>query len=371
MSPTTKDHFLPGESALQRDLRLRVDAYFAQTGRSRFATWGMVLKTVFYLAGAAGLVALLASGVLPAWAALGLCLVLGAFVAGIGFNVGHDAIHGSWSKRPWVNRLLGHSFDLIGANAATWSRAHNVVHHTYTNIPGVDRDLEPGPWLRFYQRPGHLFFHRWQHWYAMALYGLTSIVWIFVKDTEEAWRPDLRTGKRATARQWVSIVAWKGVHFALFLGLPIAFSGYPLWQLVVGYLAMHAVAGVTLAVVFQLAHVVEHVEFPAADGRMTKYSWAEHQLRTTADFSPGSAVTTFWTGGLNHQIEHHLFARVCHAHYPALAPIVREVAAAHGIPYVVNRTFFGAVASHLRMLKRFGRPEPLVGPVAVAAPVAP
>jgi linoleoyl-CoA desaturase len=121
---------------------------------------------------------------------------------------------------------------------------------------------------------------------------------------------------------------------------------------------MHAVAGLTLATVFQLAHVVEQVEFPSADGAGLRYSWAEHQLRTTADFGPKSRLLAFLVGGLNRQVEHHLFARVCHVHYPALAPIVREVALAHGLPYHENATFLAALASHFRTLKRFGRPAP-------------
>ncbi len=357
MSAPVRDHFDSSDTSLQRDLKARVDAYFADAKLSRHATLGMVLKTAFYLGGAASLLALLASGLLPPWLALLGSLLLGALVAGIGFNVGHDAIHGAWSARPRVNALLSRSFDLIGASSFYWAKAHNVVHHTYTNITGVDGDLEPGPWLLFYPRADTWRLHRFQHLYAMPLYCLTSIVWILKKDLSEALKPDLRTGKTATALELWQLFAWKGIHLALFLGLPLVFSGYPAWQVLVGYLAMHAVAGLSLAVVFQLAHVVEGVEYRPSDAGRGRLPWAEHQLRTTADFAPNSALAMFACGGLNYQIEHHLFARICHVHYDALAPIVEDVARTHGIPYVRNSGFWSACASHLRVMKQLGRPH--------------
>ncbi len=363
VTTTTRDYFDSTDTSLQRELRAGVDAYFKTTGRSRYANGAMALKTAFFLLSAAAIGGVLISGVLPFALALPLCLVLGAFLAGIGFNVGHDAIHGAWSPRPWVNRLLGYCFDLIGASSAMWAKAHNVMHHTYTNISGVDSDLEPGPWLLFYEHPQPRWFHRFQHWFCTPLYALTTVMWILKKDAAQALTPDLRTGKRSSPREIAALVAWKLVHVALFLVLPWAVSGYAWWQVAVGYLAMHAVTGATLAIVFQLAHVVEGVELEPRDAPPRRYPWAEHQLRTTADFAPDSAAVAFYCGGLNRQIEHHLFARICHIHYPALAPIVREVAARHGIPYVQNPSLLAAFASHLRMMKRFGRP-----PATAAAP---
>lgn len=368
MSTPVRDHFDSSNTAFQRDVKARVDAYFAG-GKSRFATPGMVLKTLFYLGGTAALLGVLSAGVLPPWPALAVSLVLGALVAGIGFNVGHDAIHGAWSSNARVNALLARSFDLVGASSFYWAKAHNVLHHTYTNISGVDGDLEPGPWLLFYPRASTWRLHRYQHLYAMPLYCLTSIVWILKKDLSEALKPDLRTGKTATRLELLQLAAWKAVHFAVFLGLPLAFSGYPAWQVLVGYLAMHAVAGLCLAVVFQLAHVVEGVELRPGDASQGRLPWAEHQLRTTADFAPNSAWVMFACGGLNYQIEHHLFARICHVHYAALAPLVEEAARAHGLPYVQNSSFWSACASHLRLMKRLGRPSSEAAPMGTLEPV--
>ncbi len=343
------------DDRLLRALRERVDAYFSERGLSKHADARMVAKTVFFLGGNWALLALLSSGSLPALAALPLCLLLGVLLAGIGFNVGHDAIHGAYSKHHWVNKALGYSFDLMGASSLMWSHAHNVVHHTYTNVPGVDHDLEPGPWLLFYAREKPARVYRAQHVYAFVMYCFTALVWVFKKDLEQALSVDPRTGRCATAREVASVVGWKLLHLGLYLGLPLAFSGYAWWQVLAGYVTMLAAAGFTLAVVFQLAHVVEETGFPRPEDCSGR-SWTAHQLHTTANFAPDSALVGFFCGGLNHQVEHHLFARICHVHYPAIAPLVREVALAHGLPYHQNPTFFAALQSHVRAMKRFGRP---------------
>ncbi len=345
---------------LQQELKEQVDAYFTTRGLSRHADARMWAKSVFFLGGAGALLALLVTGVVPPLGALAVCLLLGVFCAAIGFNVGHDAIHGAFSDKPWVNALLARSYDFVGASSFTWSTAHNFVHHTYTNVPGVDHDLEPGPFLLFYAREQPAWFYRFQHIYSFILYMFASLVWLYKKDFQQALAPDPRSGKRAPTGKIVDMIAWKAVHVGLFIGLPLAVSGYAWWQVLVGYVAVHAALGLTLAVVFQLAHVVEATAFPrpSADLRMDD-SWMLHQLKTTANFAPDSWFANFFCGGLNHQIEHHLFAKICHVHYAELAPIVREVARRHGAPYHETATFAQAFASHVRTMKRFGRPARL------------
>jgi linoleoyl-CoA desaturase len=300
----------------------------------------------------------------PLWA-LGAAVGLGLLMAGVGFNVGHDALHGAYSAKPWVNRLLGRSFDVMGASSAFWARAHNVVHHTFTNLSGLDGDLEPGPWLVLYPRARPSFLHRFQHLYAPLLYAFTMLVWVVKKDVADALRPHPQTGKRTTALEWAELLASKALHVTLFLVLPLLLSGYAWWMVLVGYAVVLGVTGLSLALVFQSAHVVENVEVMPAD-QHAKRSWAEHQLRTTADFAPHSAVAGFVFGGLNRQIEHHLFSRICHIHYPALAPLVAQVAKDFGVPYLVNPSFGAALASHFRVLRRLGQPAEVLAPAVVA-----
>ncbi len=352
----TKVRFDSHDQRLQQDLKATVDDYFRRTGLPRTASAGMWAKAVFWIGGLAALAGVLVSGVLSPLIALPVAALLGVFMAGMGFNVGHDAIHGAFSRRPWVNSLLSRTFDLCGASSHTWSMAHNFVHHTYTNVPGVDHDLDPGPFMLFTARKNPHWVYRFQHIYAFVLYFLTHLVWVFKKDFAQVLSVDPRTGKRQSAARVVEVVVGKLAHFALFVGLPIAVSGYSVGQVLVGYFVAIAFAGLTLAVVFQLAHVVEGTAFPtvSADNRIDD-SWAAHQLRTTANFAPTSAFWNFFTGGLNHQVEHHLLYKIAHCHYPALAPLVREVAARHHVPYNEFATFSAALLAHVRTMKRFGR----------------
>ncbi len=354
MSTTPRLTFDTRDTRLQTALRERVNAYFAERGLSRHANAAMVTKTVIFLGTSAALWAVLVSGVLSPLLALPLAVGLGVMLSGVGFNVCHDAIHGSYSSKPWVNTLLSHTFDLMGASSHTWSRAHNFVHHTYTNVPGLDHDLEPGPFLLLYPRDNPGFVYRFQHLYALVLYCFTTLVWVFKKDFEQIFSVDPRTGKREPVSQIIQMCAWKVAHLALFLGLPLLIGAYAWWQIAIGYLAMHAALGLMSAVVFQLAHVVESPAFPTPSG--VQHSWAAHQLMTTSNFAPNNALASFFFGGLNRQVEHHLLAKICHVHYPALAPIVRAVAREHGLPYHENPTFAHALGSHLRTLQRFGRP---------------
>lgn len=341
----------PGQSAFFADVRARVDAHFAT--RSKHATGGMVAKSVFLVAFTATL--MIITAIVPFAFALLTTLLVGACIAFIGFNVGHDAIHLSYSKHGWVNAVLGRSFDVMGGASKTWQRSHNIVHHTFTNVRGVDSDLEPGPWMRFYpkdKRPH--FLHRFQGVYAFFLYGFTSLVWVFKKDFVQLIE------QKAGPRLVVDVLSGKLAHFALFLGLPLLFSGHAWWMTLVLYVMMLAAAGVTLATVFQLAHVVEGVEFPMhpESGEM-KEPWAENVMRTTADFGL-TPLTTFFTGGLDHQIEHHLFPRICHVHYPDIAPIVKQCAHDHGLPYLHSGSFLSALASHVRQMTKLGRGDVLV-----------
>jgi linoleoyl-CoA desaturase len=329
----------------------------------------MVAKTVVYLSVAAGLMGLVFSGVLPALAALPLTMLMGLVVAGLGFNIAHDAVHGAYSSHRWVNRVLGALFDVLGASSYNWSRAHNLVHHTFTNVPGTDHDLEPGPFLVLHPRREPHAVYRWQHLFAFPLYAFTLVVWVFKKDFVQIFDRSM-TGRGATRGGALGMVLGKLVHFSLFLGVPLLVSPYAWWQVLLGYAAMLFSAGFTLAIVFQLAHVVEGTAFPVADAQAhLDEGWAPHQLRTTANFSQGSRLATFFLGGLNNQVEHHLLPGVCHIHYAALAPLVKKTAERFGLPYLVHGSFLTAVGSHVRTLYRLGRPsaQPVATPQWLAA----
>ncbi len=354
----------PDGGAFLRSLRARVDAHFADAGRSPHGGAPLVAKSVCMLALTFVPVALCLANAVPPLAMLGLAVVAGFGVAGIGFAVAHDALHGAYSADKRVNRVIGWSMDLIGGSSYLWKVTHNVIHHTYTNIHGTDEDLAVSPLLRLSPHAELKWFHRFQHVYAPVLYAMTTLFWVFVKDYKYLLQKDLGPYENKThaAKDLAGVALGKAVYYGWSVVLPFVLIDLPWWQVALGLLTMHLVAGLTLGIVFQLAHVVEETQHPVPDalGAMPD-GWAMHELWTTANFAPQNRLLGWYVGGLNFQVEHHLFPRVCSIHYPEVSRIVREMAAAHGLPYHVHPTFWGAVGSHLRTLRAFGRGEQPAG----------
>ena len=339
--------------------RKRVDTYFNENGISPHANGAMWTKAIFFLGSYLLMYGLILSNQFGLWTMLGLSLGLGVFAAFIGFNVSHDAIHGAFSSRGWVNRTLSATFYLVGANPYVWKITHNIVHHTYTNIHGHDEDIEIAPGLIRVdtdepQRP----WQRYQHWYAFLLYSLASLSWVFRKDYLKFFK--LKIGEYDNSihprKEYYTLFITKAAYYFFFLVLPYLVLDLLWWQLAIGFLAMHLIEGLVLGLVFQLAHVVEGTTFPVpTSGATIQEAWAVHQLRTTANFSPQSTIVAFFCGGLNRQIEHHLFPKICHIHYPAITVIVKQTAQEFGLPYLENPSFFTALHSHYRLLKKLGR----------------
>jgi linoleoyl-CoA desaturase len=360
----------PRRSAFFPTVRQRVEAHFQAHNISRYANKAMWAKTIFYLSGFLALYLLILSNRLSPELMWGLALLLGIFSALIGFNVCHDAIHGSFSPNPRVNQALSFVFNLIGASPYIWRLSHNVVHHTYTNMPGHDEDIEIAPGLiRVTSEEPLNKIQRYQHLYAFALYSLASLSWVFRKDFVKFFQKKIgqeETG-RHPKREYFNLFFYKALYYFLFIGLPLLVLDLSGWQFALGFISMHLVEGLVLGLVFQLAHVVEGTDFPLPNelGQVEE-AWADHQMRTTANFAPGSRLASFLLGGLNRQIEHHLFPKICHIHYPAIAHLVRQTAQEFNLPYHESPSFRLALASHYRMLKKFGReaspqpaPEPL------------
>jgi linoleoyl-CoA desaturase len=349
----------PHRSAFFPTVRQRVEAYFVQNKLSKHANTAMWVKTIFYLTGFVGLYLLILSNIAGGWMMLGLCLLLGVFNAFVGFNVCHDAIHGSFSANQKVNQVLSFVFNLIGASPYIWRLSHNVVHHTYTNMPGHDEDIEIAPGLiRISEEEPVNKIQRYQHLYAIAVYSLASLSWVFRKDYVKFFQKKIGqqdTGKHPR-REYFNLFFYKGLYYFLFIALPLMILDITWGQFVIGFIAMHLAEGLVLGLVFQLAHVVEGTDFPMTnEAGNVEEAWADHQMRTTANFSPDSRLASFLLGGLNRQIEHHLFPKVCHIHYPAIAKIVKQTAQEFNLPYIESPTFGLALLSHYRMLKQLGQ----------------
>jgi len=352
------------------EVKSRVHAYFSERGLSSKANAAMVAKTVILVGTFVGCyVAIMTLG-LSAWAMWGLCLLMGVTMAGIGFSVAHDALHGAYSDNPKVNAALGFAFDVLGANGYMWQITHNVIHHTYTNIHGIDEDLEVSPLLRLSPHSKHLPVHRFQHLYALFAYSMSTLNWVFWKDFDYFTRRVLGPyeNRKHPAGQVAVMVVSKIAYVGWAIVLPLMVLPLAWWQVAIGFLTVHLVGGAILGVIFQLAHVVEDASHPLPDldGRM-EWAWMIHEMYTTANFSTRNRLLTWYVGGLNFQVEHHLFPKVCSVHYPAIQSIVKDVARECGVPYIENPTFGGAVRSHWRMLRRLGTGEQQQAEVAAAA----
>lgn len=347
------------DKAFQLDLRRRVEAYFARTGLRQRDCLAMYLKTALILAAFALSYYLLVFVARTGWQALPLALVLGLATAEIGFNIMHDASHMAYSDRPWVNRLMAVSLDLVGGSSYMWRWKHVVFHHTYVNLKGHDTDIDLGLFGRVSPYHRHHGFHRWQHWYLWPLYGFLTPKWHFYDDFRDLAAGRMGENRFPRPRGWDLGVFFGGklVFFALAFGLPLFF--HPFWTVVAFYALVSGVAGVALSVVFQLAHCVEEAEFPAldADASRVERPWAVHQVETSVDFARDDKLVSWLLGGLNFQVAHHLFPRVCHVHYPALAGIVEEACRDHGLRYACNGSFAAGLASHYRWLRRMGAAE--------------
>lgn len=343
-------------------LRQRINAYFVENKIAKTGNWKLYLKSIVFLSFyILPLVALITFQFSFGWTMLSY-VVMGISMSGIGFCIMHDAIHGSYSEKPWLNTIMSHTISIIGGNRVSWKIQHNVLHHTYTNVHGHDEDIENKPILRLSPDGKLLWIHRFQHYYAILLYGLSTVSWATTKDVKQIRDYD-KSGllskvgaKKSTVM--TEIFLSKMVYYIMFFVIPFTLGNLPWYAYLAGFFAMHFMAGVITTVVFQLAHVVEHTDFfQPDDANELENSWAVHQLMTTANFAKRNRFVNWFVGGLNFQIEHHLFTNISHVHYTEIAPIVKQTALEFGIPYYEFDTFNQAVASHWKTLKMLGRGE--------------
>ncbi|MBA3649158.1 MAG: acyl-CoA desaturase [Chitinophagales bacterium] len=316
----------------------------------------MVFKTVILLLVTFGAYGLIISGKLPLLGMWALCLVMGMGLAGLGFSVAHDAVHGAYSKNKNVNYVLGLVMNLIGGNRYVWSITHNIIHHTYTNIYEIDEDLEVAPFIRLSKHARHRPIHRIQHIIGFLAYGFATIFWVLLKDFKKLMQKKIGpyTNKKHPSSEIVLLIIFKVICYAYMIVIPLLVLDVTWWQFLIGFLTMHMTAGIILGVVFQLAHTVEGTEHHHHDTEEIKDTWAVHQMKTTSNFAMKNKIINWYVGGLNFQIEHHLFPRICSIHYPAISKIVQQTAETYEIPYNYHPTFIGAIQSHYRVLKQLG-----------------
>jgi linoleoyl-CoA desaturase len=193
-----------------------------------------------------------------------------------------------------------------------------------------------------------------------------TLVWIGVKDYFRLIKYQkeglVKKQKANIRREWLILFASKAFYFSYIIVLPLVLLPIAWWQLLIGFVAMHYVAGFILAVIFQPAHVIDGTEYPLPneEGKMEN-SWAIHQLHTTTNFANNNRILSWYVGGLNYQVEHHLFPNICHIHYRKISTIVKQTAEEFGLPYKSEPTFIGALVGHAKLLKQLGE-RPVLRP---------
>ncbi len=345
-----------GNSQFQVEVRRRIDEFFQSTGRRQRDCPQMYVKTALLLACFVASYALLVFVAETWWHALPLAIVLGLATAAIGFNVQHDGGHRAYSNHDWVNKMMAMTLDVIGGSSYHWHWKHDIYHHTYVNITGHDTDVDLGGLGRLSPHRRRLWFYRWQQYYLWPLYGLMAINWHLVGDFRDMIPGRIGEHRLPRPKGWdlAVFVAGKVSFFAVAFGIPLLF--HPVWVVASFYAAATVVLGLVLSVVFQLAHCVEEAEFPLPQpgtGQIEN-AWAIHQVETTVDFARRSRAAAWLLGGLNFQIEHHLFPRICHVHYPAISKLVEQTCRDLGVRYSEHKSFWSGVASHFRWLRRMG-----------------
>ncbi len=341
-----------------KTLNQRVNQYFAEKGVSKFGDWRMIVKSIFMFTVYFTPFILMLTGVVTGtWGILAMWFIMGIGVAGIGLSVMHDANHGSYSQNKALNNFMSGSLSFLGGYNMNWRIQHNVLHHTFTNIDGFDEDIEKKGIIRFSPNQENRKIFKFQSLYAPILYAILTLYWVTVKDFDQLAsynkRDLLKTQKLTYGKALFLIILIKILYYAVIIALPIV-MGISWWLVVAGFLIMHALGGLILALVFQSAHVLESTEFAVPDNSSVENNWAVHQMKTTSNFAVGNVPLTWYLGGLNHQVEHHLFPNICHIHYPALSKIVKETAEEYDIPYLQHKTFTGAIFSHFRFLHQLG-----------------
>ncbi len=341
------------------ELTKKVNGYFKEKGISKYANANMVIKTIFMLALYFVPFLLMVTGVASTAGSVMLMWgLMGLGMSGIGLSIMHDANHGAYSKNKYINNALGYLINFLGAYHINWKIQHNVLHHSYTNVDGYDGDIT-NPVMRFSPDQKRKKLFKFQAFYAPFFYGIMTLYWAFVKDfiklVDYSKQGLLERQGTTLSKAMISMIFYKIGYIVVILIIPMLIVDIPWWQMILGFLMMHFITGMVLALIFQPAHVIENTNFytPDSTGSVAN-NWAIHQMRTTANFANKSVLFSWFIGGLNFQIEHHLFPHICHVHYKKLSPIVKKVAQKYNVPYYQHKTFVAALVSHFKLLNQLG-----------------
>jgi linoleoyl-CoA desaturase len=341
-------------SSFPKVLRSRLENFFSDGHVSPKAGSSMWIKIAVGLAVLAGSWIALYAFHPDSWKFVALYLVGGLAQTFLMLNIAHDSNHNAISPLGPVNKALNYVFDVCGINSYMWRILHHRGHHSCINLHGEDDALTGRRIFRFTPHEPRAPWHRFQHIYALFIYALFSLDYVFVRDFECFFFPTHGYLKRTKhpVREYAILFAGKGFYFTYMLVLPVLLLGKSFFLVALAFVLTHIFIGLTVALVFQTTHTVDSTYFPSS--RSDFDNGVYHIFATTADYATGNPLVAWLTGGLNHHIVHHLCPFVCHTHYGSLTLIVKQTADEYGIPYRQNVTMTRAIVQHLILLKRLG-----------------
>lgn len=349
----------PNQKQFVVAVRKNVNAYFKEKEISMKGDISMFIKAIILLSLYIAPFIIILTVPMGAWIALSLVILMGIGEAGIGMSVMHDAAHSAFSNKQWINNILASTMYLLGSNKFNWKIQHNILHHTFTNIYGYDQDIETKALMRLCNHAPLKKIHRFQYIYAFFFYGLmtlSKLVTDFGQLIEYNKNGITEEQNTKPNHELLKLIVIKIIYLSIIIGLPLLFTDFSIWQIFLGFAILHITAGIIMSTIFQMAHVVEGTNQPLPDSNgVIKNEWLVHQLSATSDFARNNLFLNWYVGGLNFQIEHHLFPNVCHIHYIKIAPIVEQTAHEYGFNYNLKPTFRHALISHIKRLKELGR----------------
>ena len=349
--------FVQRKPSFHSELKHRISQYFETTGKSTTGNYQLWIKAVILLSAYIFLYIQLVFFTPSGLWSIAECILLGCTVAAIGFNIMHDGAHGSFSKYPVMNKMAAITLGFLGGSHFMWNMKHNIIHHAYTNIDGMDDDIDARPFLRMASTQKKYSLHRFQHWYFWFFYCWLHAYWIFFSDYKKYFTRKIGDVplKKMDAQDHLYFWVYKIISYVMFLVIPMLTVGVA--DALIGFFIMTLIAGFILSIVFQLAHTVEHTHFPMPNESTGKMEdeWAIHQLRTTANFATRNRAISWYVGGLNFQIEHHLFPKISHVHYSVISKIIKQACREYNIAYVEYPRMYQAVISHVSFLRQMGK----------------
>lgn len=349
------------KSEFVNELRGKVKEYFEKNNISKHGNASIMVKSLLMISLYFVPYLLMVSGIIYSVPGILACwIIMGVGTAGIGLVLMHDANHGTFSKNSGLNKWLGKSLYFLGGFPPTWRYQHNTLHHGFTNIDGQDEDIDPMGLLRFSPHKPLYKIHRLQQYYAWFFYGLMTFSWVTLKDFKQLLSYKKRNVPLSNTKNYnqlmMDLILAKAIYYLIVLIIPLFVLPIAWYWTVLFFLAMHFVCGLILSTIFQTAHVMPTSEFPLPDENgNVENNWVIHQLLTTTDYAPKSRIFSWLIGGLNYQVEHHLFPNISHVHYRKIAAIVKNTTRKYDLPYYVQANFFRAIRSHFNMLRILGQ----------------